>query len=222
MAATRPCSRDPTGLFVSKDAGTTWTRLRGTPFSDLGYVESVVVSPNFTADGTVLVSLHGEGLFKSTDGGATFAPADVQLFDDGYQVSNFYHPTSEPIVFSPNYATDNTVYVFSEEHLFRSTDGQTWKPVEIPVTTHEVSEASAPNRLLSVPRYGAVSVGTGRNRRSSRLLGQGHRCVARRGPHRVRGADLLPVFRKSRFRWLIRIGAGVIVFSGALAVFAIT
>ena len=50
---------------------------------------------------------------------------------------NFYHATSEPIVLSPAFAQDDTVYAFEGESLFRSTDGGArWERVPLPVSTH--------------------------------------------------------------------------------------
>jgi photosystem II stability/assembly factor-like uncharacterized protein len=143
----------PNGLFVTRDAATNWTRLTGTPFTEVGYIEAVALSPAYGDDGTMLVSVRGEGLFRSTDGGQTFAPVAQALLDDNSTLSSFYHPTSPPIAFSPAFAVDQTVYGIAQENLFRSTDGgDTWEPVEFPVTRHDTDEAAAPAPLLETPR----------------------------------------------------------------------
>ena len=145
----------PNGLFVTRDAATNWTKLTGTPFTDDGYIEAVALSPAYGDDGTVLVSVRGEGLFKSTDGGASFAPVAQALLEDSSTLSSFYHPTSPPIVFSPGFATDQTVYGIADENLFRSTDGgETWEPIEFPVKRHDTDEAAAPAPLHETPRVG--------------------------------------------------------------------
>jgi len=58
------------GLFVSEDAGESWERLSaGLPTAPL---LSVVVSRFFIADPKIIVGSRGAGLYRSSDGGASF------------------------------------------------------------------------------------------------------------------------------------------------------
>lgn len=140
------------GLHRTTDGGASWTRVDGQPFGDRPYVEAVVASPA-PGDGTVLVSVRGRGLFRSTDHGETFEPVGQDLLDANVVLSSFYHPTGEPIVFSPDFAEDQTVFGIAESTVWRSTDaGDTWVPLELPRFTHPLEPESAPNELLVVPR----------------------------------------------------------------------
>ena len=60
------------GLFVSEDIGESWERLdTGLP---TGPLLSIVVSRFFLADPKIIVGSRGAGLYRSSDGGASFDP----------------------------------------------------------------------------------------------------------------------------------------------------
>lgn len=141
------------GLYVSKDRGTSWDEVPWTSSVRRPYVEAVVVSPSFGDDGFVLVSERGKGLFRSTDGGASFEATGQDLLDRNVVLASFYHPTGEPIAFSPDFANDRTIFGTAEGGLYRSTDaGETWTALEIPRETHPLTAESAPNELLRTPK----------------------------------------------------------------------
>ena len=126
------------GLFVTRDAGARWENVGVATFGPAASVQAVAVSPNFTRDGIVLASIQGRGLVRSTDGGATFAPVGDALIEDNQLLNNFSKPTAVPIVFSPNFASDQTVFGFSGTEVFKSTNaGETWANVELPRTLHD-------------------------------------------------------------------------------------
>jgi photosystem II stability/assembly factor-like uncharacterized protein len=96
------------GFFRTKDGGNSWTKLGGgLPNDNAGMV---LVSPH---DGSVLVNPGVEGMWRSTDGGETFAHASPQPGSPSW-IS--YHPLT------------STVYaVTSQQGCYRSTDnGKTW------------------------------------------------------------------------------------------------
>ncbi len=101
------------GVFRSEDKGHTWAHvLKGVPASQ------VFVSPNLDNDGLVIV-MDGDGrLFSSTNWGESFGPSDLNL--DQHYVNN--------LVFSPNYASDNTLYAttFGEGVLRSQDNGRSW------------------------------------------------------------------------------------------------
>nr|MBA3825056.1 hypothetical protein [Ktedonobacterales bacterium] len=114
----------------SADGGQTWTTLT-TPVPG-GKVAEVAFSPNFATDKTVaLVSSQVDqgssdvhGTFISTDGGTTFAASGPVTL----------RGTNGPaFVFSPNFATDKTVYTASLDQgqgPAKSTDlGKTWTAI---------------------------------------------------------------------------------------------
>jgi photosystem II stability/assembly factor-like uncharacterized protein/DNA-binding beta-propeller fold protein YncE/predicted small lipoprotein YifL len=102
-------------LLLSTDGGDTWLNT-GVP----GGV--VAFSPNFARDHLVL----SEGRWRSTDGGHTWQPAAVGLEPAQYG--------AQRILFSPNFAADQTVYILlRQDHdaplvLQRSVDaGRSWE-----------------------------------------------------------------------------------------------
>lgn len=143
------------GLFVTGDAGATWQAVPWATGQGRPVIESVVLSPTFATDRFVLVSERGNGLFRSTDGGVTWEPTGQDLLDRNVVLTSFYHPTGEPIAFSPDFAEDRTIFGTAASTLYRSTDaGETWTAIDLPRETHPTTEASAPNELLLYPKAG--------------------------------------------------------------------
>lgn len=106
------------GLDVSTDGGDHWF---GTSMADT-YVTTIGVSPDFRNDDLLLVST-AKGLLRSTDRGVT---------KEGILPSPRWPPI-DGFEFSPNFATDNTVYAAAgDAGLLRSTDrGKRWAPVQL-------------------------------------------------------------------------------------------
>ncbi len=120
------------GLYVTRNAGTSWLSIAG-PLSSTSVVAALALSPAFHADGRVLVSIAGRGLFGSTDGGRTFTAVGASLLARGLVIGDFENPTSEPIQFSPDFATDRTVFAYAQQSVVRSTDGgNSWAVLDIP------------------------------------------------------------------------------------------
>ena len=121
------------GLFVTTDRGRRWNLVSGAPFSPATKVEAIALSPAFGTDRTMLVSVSGVGLFRSTDAGRTFSAVGASLLGRNLVIKDFENPTSEPIQFSPAYATDRTVYAFAQQSVVRSRDGgESWTALDIP------------------------------------------------------------------------------------------
>ncbi len=104
------------GLLRSKDHGDTWTPVTGA-FEDFSPTK-IRLSPSFLKDGTIFVSTVSGGMFWSHDRGESWdrcaplgGPCDA-CFD---------------FVFSPEYATDKTLFGCTFAGLVKSTDnGRTW------------------------------------------------------------------------------------------------
>jgi photosystem II stability/assembly factor-like uncharacterized protein len=128
------------GLFVTTDQGQHWERVGEGAFGQsASCIESLAVSPDFANDNTLFVSVSGKGLFKSTDAAATFRPAGTALLEQGQIFANIPNPVAVPIVFSPAYATDGTLFGYSPTNVFRSTDrGETWSDISPKKTIHEM------------------------------------------------------------------------------------
>jgi photosystem II stability/assembly factor-like uncharacterized protein len=121
------------GVFVTRDEGTTWTELAAAPLSTSTDVSAIAVSPNYGADRTVLVSVLGKGLYRSTDGGTTFAAVATSLIQNNHLIADYDNPVSNPIQFSPTYARDRTIFGMAQDDIVRSTDGgDSWQVLSLP------------------------------------------------------------------------------------------
>ena len=121
------------GVFVTRDRGTSWTELVAAPLSTSTDVEAISVSPNYGADHTVLVSALGKGLYRSTDGGTTFAAVGTSLIEDNHLIADYQNPVSMPLQFSPTYARDRTIFGMAQDDIVRSTDGgDSWQVLNLP------------------------------------------------------------------------------------------
>lgn len=155
----------PRGAQVSHDAGRTWAAADLGPASGLT-VEGAVASPAFAEDGTVLVSVRGVGLFRSTDGARTFAPVAPSLGAEQRIPTSYSKPTSAPIAFSPTFATDRTVVASVGPEVLVSTDGgDTWTAVGIEPATHPPAAVDDPGggwgrrRIAAAAGAGALLAG---------------------------------------------------------------
>ncbi|HEY9771474.1 MAG TPA: YCF48-related protein [Coleofasciculaceae cyanobacterium] len=123
------------GLFVTRDEGKSWRKLAVNADTERSYVDAVAISPNYQSDRTLIVSFRGKGLFKSVDGGTTFAQVGENLLNRNHSLANMYGfwPPTMPIKFSPAYSSDRTIYGVAETNLFKSTDGgNTWANLSLP------------------------------------------------------------------------------------------
>ena len=149
------------GILKTEDRGNSWLNLVDTPFGEDYYVEAVVVSPSYEKERTLLVSVRGKGLFKSLDDGKTFVEVGTSLIENNHLLSNFgsgYNCTSVPIKFSPNYATDQTIYGFSGLELFKSVDGGiTWESIFMPSFSNKNIIKSLYHFVVSLWRIGGIT-----------------------------------------------------------------
>ncbi|MEO1402153.1 MAG: YCF48-related protein [Cyanobacteria bacterium J06635_1] len=120
------------GLFQTQDGGATWAEVSGA-YGEQPYIDAIAISPSYAADQTMIISVRGQGLFKSTDGGETFVSVGDAALPLSI-ISNF-ESSAMPLMFSPNYAADQTLYGFGpvQSEIFKSTDGgQTWQSQSLP------------------------------------------------------------------------------------------
>ena len=125
----------PSGLFKTSDGGESWNRLQISGLSEDSYIESVAVSPDFADERILLVSVRGEGHFRSVDGGETFSSIGDNLVDDQIVLGQFVGmvPKFSGIVFSPSFTIDKAIYGYSGHALLRSVDiGETWEHLRAP------------------------------------------------------------------------------------------
>jgi photosystem II stability/assembly factor-like uncharacterized protein len=109
----------PGAVLRSTDGGHDWhiAALQAPP----PFVSALVVSPNYTADGTLLAATVEDGVFRSGDRGAHWAAWNFGLLDLNVL----------SLAVSPNYARDETLFAGTDSGIFRSTTGgRAWREVE--------------------------------------------------------------------------------------------
>ena len=143
------------GLFKTTDAGDNWQRVAIADVDpERTFLEGVALSPNYAEDGTVMVSLRGKGLYKSTDGGESFA----SIGDASLAFSRMYNVpcAGRPIEFSPNYAEDNTIFGFgtASTDIYRSTNGgETWEILAAPDIEPPVEVTGTKRLIIAAELY---------------------------------------------------------------------
>ena len=134
----------PAGALAGSD---TWTT--GGPYG--GGASSLVISPAYAADHTLFASSDGDGIFKSTSGGASWSPIDTGLTN--LAISR--------LAVSPAYATDHTLFA-SDDAVMSSRPppggqaGLRWTPC--PRTTRSARWPSHPPTLPTKPFTRAPTV----------------------------------------------------------------
>ncbi len=124
------------GVYRSRDGGASWERM-GLPSSE--HIGRILVDPR---DGNVvLVAAEGplwapggdRGVYRTTDGGATWSP--VLQIDENTGVTDLeFHPTDPDVVYAAAYQRRRHVWGFlaggPSSGIFKSTDnGATWREV---------------------------------------------------------------------------------------------
>ena len=127
-------------------------------------VKALAVSPNFASDKTLFAGTNGGGVFKSSDGGATWSAANTGL-------TNTYSPT---LAVSPNYVSDQTVFAGTSSGcgptptdpcfgggVYKSTDGgASWIQINSGLINTDVhSLAVSPNFASDMTIFGSTGDG---------------------------------------------------------------
>jgi photosystem II stability/assembly factor-like uncharacterized protein len=121
------------GLFVTRNKGLSWNELTDASLARSSWIEAVAVSPAYRHDRTLLVSVGGEGLYRSSDGGASFDEVGSELIETNHVIGDFSNPTSAPIQFSPSFSRDRTIFGYAGQDVVRSTDGgDSWAVLKLP------------------------------------------------------------------------------------------
>lgn len=120
------------GLFLTTNEFGSWKKISCDVCGVDGYVVALAVSPNYKKDKTLAISVEGKGLYKSKNRGLTFKPFGSSLIRHSHVFSLYkaFPLMSQPIVFSPKYATDKTIFGNSSDGIYRSRNGGiTWNRV---------------------------------------------------------------------------------------------
>lgn len=111
----------PGGILGSDDGGETWRAVSlGAPPP---LVSALAFSPHFADDGTILAGTAEDRMFRSTDRGLTWSPANVGLIDMAILV----------IAPAPPIAPQTTVFIGTGSGLYRSHNGgRSWHDLGLP------------------------------------------------------------------------------------------
>jgi photosystem II stability/assembly factor-like uncharacterized protein len=135
------------GLYVSRDAGTTWRWLN---LLHAPLIRNLAFSPRFAQDGRLWVQTYGAGLVASEDRGRSFRRIETMdwWFPDGLAVS-------------PDYDRDATLLIGTPNRLLISRDGG--RSVQVALSAKGFSRvlAFAPDWAASGAAYAHLSTDTG-------------------------------------------------------------
>jgi len=102
------------GIYRSPNGGRGWKRVEGINNTEISAVfQTLAVAPNFHENGVVLAGSEESGLWRSDDGGYTFAPVD-----------------GAPQRVDALCFTDNGAMLSDASSLWSSKDGSKWKKVQ--------------------------------------------------------------------------------------------
>lgn len=123
------------GLFTSTNGGKNWQEIETL---SMRAITSLAISPNYQNDSTLAVGTYEREAYISHDQGMTWQPM-VRGF-----ATPSYHQNSDPplqieysrfydLIFSPNYAQDQTLFATFLYKFFKSTNqGKFWRQVFLP------------------------------------------------------------------------------------------
>ena len=157
----------PQGVYLSRDGASNWTAASAGLPENRG-IKHLAASPSFASDGIVIAALSG-GLYRSGDGGSGWSNVN-----NGFQGDS---PAASHVVFSPDFAADNTVFATvterktgsfrTVEEVYRSTDGGiTWTQLyeARAGVSREATMAISPEFALDGTLYASSSEGLIRSR----------------------------------------------------------
>jgi len=106
------------GVFRSNDKGQSWYKLE--TFLDL--ILGIDLSPPTRSGFTVGITTYGSGVYSTGDDGVSWKISNRGLMN----------PRLGPIIYSPNYAKDRTVFAGAFGYIVKSTDrGNSWSATSI-------------------------------------------------------------------------------------------
>lgn len=124
------------GLFRSDDGGHQWW----TVDTLADHIVGLDVSPDFAHDSTIAVASYVKGAYLSTDAGKTWNRIDNGLEVRGISEGNKFAPVKRlhNVVFSPDYARDQTIFCASWTAFLKSTNrGRSWSTIAVAPPTSQ-------------------------------------------------------------------------------------
>ncbi len=142
------------GLFVSTDAGTTWTQLQSTAPSasniNFRFIIDLVQSPNVA---TTLYATTLTGLWRTTDSGATWTQ-----FIDSTATSGTAANGCHDIITRPDVSPNDTVIVSCGNFAPTGTNTGIWRSVDANVAAPTWSKRLGPAGATTLNRMGRTSL----------------------------------------------------------------
>jgi photosystem II stability/assembly factor-like uncharacterized protein len=129
------------GLVRSRDGGGRWETIRVDEGPGGCAIGGVALSPEFGSDRSLLVYVHGRGLYRSMDGGGNFErlPWEAPASDPAFTPLLCFPDCNTLFQFSPNFANDRTIVAAAYDQVYVSRDwGLTWAAQQRP-TRYESS-----------------------------------------------------------------------------------
>jgi len=108
----------PCGVLKSTDGGTSWSTADTgllSPDVPCPDILTLALSPGYAADLTLFAGTLEKGVFKSTNGGASW---NAVPWNTGLNSSHI-----EALTLSPSYTSDRTLFAGTDRGVFKSTDG---------------------------------------------------------------------------------------------------
>ncbi|MBC7262866.1 MAG: hypothetical protein H5T64_00735 [Chloroflexi bacterium] len=135
-------------ILRSMDRGVTWTPAEnGLPTIPYKLnIQALAISPNWNNDHTIIAGTWGGGVYRSTDGGNSWAPFNEGLSVGGNASEGFVMA----LAFSPNYANDGTIFMGTRKdgtlHRWTAASGRwsqiVWLPGGVPAPSAYVRSFS--------------------------------------------------------------------------------
>ncbi len=141
----------PGGVISSQDGGETWqAAVLPTP---IPVVSALALSPNFLQDGALFTATTQDGVFLSTNRGASFVVWNFGLID-----SNVFC-----LAVSPDFANDRKLYAGTESAIYVSRNGgRSWRELNLPTELAPVislalsPDASSETALLAGTEFSGL------------------------------------------------------------------
>jgi photosystem II stability/assembly factor-like uncharacterized protein len=148
------------GVFLVREAGASWAAA-SQGITDLD-VTALALSATYATDRTVFAASRLGGVFKSTDAGGSWA----HIFEQGREFSDQSETHYFSVAVSPNYSTDQSVFVATFEGFWKTQDGgSAWRYMQTlpPSLTRSLSASPsfASDATIFASTYGGGMIRSG-------------------------------------------------------------
>ena len=138
------------GLFKTTNAGVNWQQIETL---SPRHTIALSISPNYAQDNTIAVATYNEELYLSKNQGKSWIPINRgfnQIRYNSRNKKNFFYiskPRFYAIEFSPDFGSDNTLFLAQSYKFFISEDrGKNWKNIPL-----KVPSGSSLRQIMIIP-----------------------------------------------------------------------